>query len=87
VEVGRSLAAKVGVQLYSTLAALKLGKENEMALIACPECKKEFSDQARACPDCVRAWKEVSGTSAGIILGIMIGIIALAAVGTWFFDR
>lgn len=25
---------------------------NNMALIECPECGKEFSDKAQACPNC-----------------------------------
>lgn len=46
-----------------------------MALIACPDCKKEFSDLAKACPNCGRPIRAVYWTPARILLAIVLGII------------
>ena len=40
-------------------------RRNEMALINCPECGKQVSDQAQSCPEC---GYEIQGTLADQIL-------------------
>jgi hypothetical protein len=55
-----------------------------MAMINCPECKKEISDAAPACPHCgspVAAPKR----SVGILLGI--GILLFPVIFAWFTLR
>lgn len=60
-----------------------------MALIKCPECGRNFSDQADACPDCgcptpgKRPQKKKSNIAGGILAGIfaVIILLVLALVG------
>lgn len=51
---------------------------NIMPLINCPDCKKEFSDQAKACPNCGRPFNVTYWTPARIILAIILGLIVLS---------
>lgn len=57
-----------------------------MAMIACPECKKEISNKAPACPSCgavaVPAKKKTS-TLTWIILGLFV----LGGIGAIFGDK
>lgn len=46
-----------------------------MALIKCPECSKEVSDNAKTCPNCGRALKP--SASVPVLLGISCLIAAL----------
>lgn len=70
-----------------------------MALIICPECGKEYSDQAAACPNCgcpnknkvssqpvVEKEKESKGISPKIIIGIVAAVI-LIVVGVILTTR
>lgn len=49
-----------------------------MALIQCPDCDKNFSDQAQACPNCGRPFKRQQSLLTkelgfdGFIFGVMI---------------
>ena len=63
-----------------------------MALIKCPDCQKEHSDSARACPNCGRpaahavtlieaTGKRYKGMQAAGIVGVLIGVIAAVAGG------
>ncbi len=45
-----------------------------MALIICPECKKEFSDKATACPNCGCPTKVIVKTDASTILHELQGV-------------
>lgn len=49
-----------------------------MALIKCPECGKEMSDQAKACPNC--GYKEKKKFDAKMIKFLVIGVVALALI-------
>lgn len=58
-----------------------------MALIKCPECNKEISDQAKFCPSCgyglnsmsVEEKKNIKKIVVAII-GIIVGIILIAVI-------
>lgn len=59
-----------------------------MALIKCPECGRNFSDQADACPDCGyptpgKKPKKKSNIAGGILAGIfaVIILLVLALIG------
>lgn len=47
-----------------------------MALIKCPECGKEISDQAKSCPGCGKILKKTIGLKM-IIIGIISIIISM----------
>ena len=54
-----------------------------MAIITCPECNKEISDQAKACPFC-GAKKPASWLWLKLLVGIPVGLFVLMMiVGTW----
>lgn len=61
-----------------------------MAIIQCPECKHEVSDQAVSCPHCgypiaERISKKKKSSRAGVTIAIIsIVIIALAAAASWW---
>jgi predicted amidophosphoribosyltransferase len=57
-----------------------------MPLISCPECKKEFSDEARACPNCGKPWKEFKIPPFYIIVA-PIGLLVVAAGIAFMFDK
>jgi predicted amidophosphoribosyltransferase len=48
-----------------------------MALIPCPDCGKEFSDQAKKCPNCHRP---TPISTDAIILKIIIGVVLLIII-------
>lgn len=48
-----------------------------MAMIKCPECGKEISDKATACPHCGAKHETDNAKAIRIILGIIILIISL----------
>lgn len=52
-------------------------EETEMALIKCPECGKEYSDKAKACPNCGYQPKKSSAPIAMTITGVMSIVIAI----------
>lgn len=65
--------------------------ERDMALIKCPDCGTEISDQASACPKCARPMTTVQGqavkqrstpTTTGAVLGFIVGF-ALVWGGCW----
>ena len=69
-----------------------------MAMIPCPECKKEISDQAEACPSCGRprdksqAEKDKAGQStrrviAAVVVLLIVGFFALGASESAKRDR
>lgn len=45
-----------------------------MALIICPECKKEFSDKAPACPNCGCPTKVMSNQNINKIICTLTGV-------------
>lgn len=47
-----------------------------MAIITCPECNKEISDQAKACPHC-GAKKPTDWFWLKLLLGIPVGLFLL----------
>ena len=47
-----------------------------MAMTECRECKKEVSDQARACPHCGAANPGQSGGTSGLTIAVAIFIVA-----------
>ena len=57
-----------------------------MALIKCPECGRNFSDQADACPDCgypirkIKPNKKKKG-HATMIMGIIIAVVIVILIG------
>jgi len=58
-----------------------------MALISCPECKKEISDQAKHCPNCGYRLNSLSNEQKQsikktiiIIISIIIGIVLIAVI-------
>lgn len=61
-----------------------------MALINCPECKRETSDQARSCPQCGYPIKQGVGTTAKKWIVIQavgtfaVGLGALVFYSTFF---
>ena len=73
-----------------------------MALIICPECGKEYSDLARACPNCARPTPRPNRTplssdtpdqvqakrkhSHGSLIAFLI-FLAIVAVGCWYIYR
>lgn len=63
-----------------------------MALIRCPECKKQVSDQAKSCPHCgmrlkaKKSEKEKSGRGVAIMVTTFTLILA-AFVLFWVFGR
>ena len=73
-----------------------------MALIICPECGKEYSDLASACPNCAcptsRPVRTVPSSDVpshvetsrkhgyGSLLAVLISV-ALVAVGAWYIYR
>ncbi len=52
-----------------------------MALIVCPECKKEISDSARSCPACGYRIKK----SYNPLIYIICGIIVAACISWLLF--
>lgn len=57
-----------------------------MPMIACPDCKKEMSDAAPACPSCGRPNANAeSPRSVGLLLGA--GILFLPLIFSWFTLR
>lgn len=48
-----------------------------MALIKCPECGKEISDNAKACPNCGCALKSSSSSFALILISCVISALLL----------
>ena len=48
-----------------------------MALIKCPECGKQYSDKAKACPNCGYHTKKSSAPIAMTITGVMSTVIAI----------
>ena len=60
-------------------------KETDMALIKCPECGKEYSDKAKACPNCGYQPKKSSAPIAMTITGVMSIVIAILCINPpWF---
>lgn len=47
-----------------------------MAMTVCPECKKEISDQAKACPFC-GAKKPASWLWLKLLVGLPVGVLTL----------
>jgi hypothetical protein len=57
-----------------------------MALVPCPECKKDVSDRAAVCPQCGRPMATPPGASLGRRrLTPVIGVVVLAALGAAAF--
>ena len=56
-------------------------KENSMAMIICPDCNSEMSDQATNCPKCGKPTKR----PVGFLLGF--GILLLPVIFAWFTLR
>lgn len=65
-----------------------------MALITCPDCSKEFSDQAKACPNCGRPSKaaqiqstnqlnQLSWVLAGV--GVVLYFVGMPELGGLLF--
>lgn len=54
------------------------GKEDNMALIKCPDCGKEISNAAKTCPNCGKPMNPV--TSSKIILWVIAGICGIVAL-------
>jgi RNA polymerase subunit RPABC4/transcription elongation factor Spt4 len=55
-----------------------------MALVECPECKKQVSSEAEKCPHCGRtiAQKQsATGVLAAIIIGLVVGVGLLKGCG------
>jgi hypothetical protein len=54
-----------------------------MALINCPDCEAEVSDQAEACPKCARPLARTKSVRPGRIIGFVLGfgLIGLNLVG------
>ena len=50
-----------------------------MAMTTCPECNKEISDQAKACPSC-GASKPFSWFWIKVVLGVPAGLFALVMI-------
>ena len=50
-----------------------------MALISCPECKKQVSDQAKSCPHCGVKLKKAKSdeAKAGRIVAVIVLVIVL----------
>lgn len=58
-----------------------------MALIKCPECNKEISDQAKFCPSCGYGLNSMSVEEkknikqiVGAIIGVVVAIILIAVI-------
>lgn len=57
-----------------------------MPMIACPDCSKEMSDSAPACPNCGKPNKNAPvERSVGVLLGI--GIFLIPIIFAWFTLR
>lgn len=61
-----------------------------MALIKCPECRKEISDKARECPHCgyplgAGEFKKVYSESRGLAVASLIVLVVLGLVLLYFF--
>jgi RNA polymerase subunit RPABC4/transcription elongation factor Spt4 len=55
-----------------------------MALINCPDCKKQVSSEAEKCPHCGRsiaAKQSATGVMAAIIIGLVVGVLLLKGCG------
>jgi hypothetical protein len=54
-----------------------------MALINCPDCGKQISDQAKTCPSCARPIKHRASISPGLkTILFIVGIIAVIGIGS-----
>ena len=49
-----------------------------MALIKCPECGKEISDKAKACPECGYKMKKSKIIKKLIVMGLLVGTMDIA---------
>ena len=58
-----------------------------MALIHCPECRCEISDQAAACPKCGYPVKRDTGTSQSDAAGVRQVLIARGKIAAIKFYR
>ena len=56
-----------------------------MALINCPECNKEISDQANSCPECGYVLKPLTAKNKVnykfILIGVVVLVFILAVIG------
>jgi hypothetical protein len=66
------------------------GWVNNMALMNCPECKKEISSGARRCPHCgcnvKKVVNEKSVTPSGYV-GCLVVILILAIAFAWYTNQ
>ena len=53
-----------------------------MALVSCPECRREISDQAPACPGCGYPLRAVASSSSGDSTGTVVKTTG-AVLGAW----
>lgn len=53
-----------------------------MALVSCPECRREVSDQAGACPGCGYPLRAVASSSLGDSAGTVVKTTG-AVLGAW----
>lgn len=51
-----------------------------MSLIACHECKAEVSTEAKTCPKCGAKPRKPTGSTAGIIAGVVAGAFGLIVI-------
>lgn len=60
-----------------------------MAMISCPECGKEISDNAKSCPNCGYSLKKNTKNKKGIIISIVIVIVIviIGAIGFTVFKQ
>lgn len=58
-----------------------------MALIACPDCKTEVSDEAPTCPKCGRAMKQAAKGNVmftGIVVAVVSAVLYFGWVGGFY---